>query len=115
MFKKLLLTGVFLLAAAPLFAATLHFSWTPNTESDLAGYKLHTGIASGTYTKTVDVGNVTDYVMANVEEGQTIYGALTAYDTSDNESGYSEEAHIFVPVIPTISVPEKPTVIIIYP
>ena len=40
------------------------------------------------------MGNVTSYRFDNVPLGRTYYIAVTAYDTSNNESGYSEEASI---------------------
>ncbi|MCK7504726.1 MAG: hypothetical protein MZV70_12005 [Desulfobacterales bacterium] len=36
--------------AANAFAAQATLAWDPNTESDLAGYKIHYGTASGSYT-----------------------------------------------------------------
>jgi len=52
-------------------SATLH--WQANTEPDLAGYRIYYGTSN------------------NLTEGQTYYFALTAVDTSGNESGYSKE------------------------
>ncbi len=120
MIKSLLLMLMFLLCTNSVFGASLLFKWKANKESDLAGYKIHTGIASLTYTKTVDVGNVTTYVMSDVTEGTTVFGAVSAYDTSGNESGYSKEGSATIPIIPPIDttppgVPETPTVIIIIP
>ena len=63
--------------------------WDANIESDLAGYKLYKGNESGVYNDVTDVGNVTQYTV-DVPDG-TWYFALSAYDTSDNESGYSNE------------------------
>ncbi len=65
--------------------------WDPNSEPDLAGYKLHYGLASGSYDTTVDVGDQTTYTIANLEVGATYYIAATAYNTSGLESGYSNE------------------------
>ena len=65
---------------------------------DLAGYKIHYGTASGVYTVTEDVA-LTD-TPGSPEHTLTItvplpatryYFAITAYDTSDNESDYSNE------------------------
>src|ERR1019366_330702 len=50
------------------------------------------GAASGTYTNTVDVGNVTDATISSLISGTTYYFAATAYDTSALESDYSTEA-----------------------
>jgi len=75
-------------------AASILVSWNANTEDDLAGYKVYYGTASRSYGSGLDVGNVTSYRFDNVPLGRTYYIAVTAYDTSNNESGYSEEASI---------------------
>lgn len=59
--------------------------------TDLVGYKIHYGTASGVYDHSIDVGNVTTYALAGLTKGQTYYVVATAYDTSGNESGYSNE------------------------
>ena len=105
--KKLLTILAILAIAGIAQAATINVSWNPNTEPDLAGYKLYHGTASGQYGEPVDVGNVTGHVMEiTPQHGATYYFALTAYDTSGNESGYSAEATCF---IPDGVKPEKPT------
>jgi len=42
-------------------AEQVTLAWDPNTESDLAGYKIHYGTTSRSYTSTVDVNRVTTY------------------------------------------------------
>jgi len=59
--------------------------------NDLVGYKIYYGMASGVYNHSIDVGNVNTYTLTGLAKGQTYYAAVTAYDTSDNESGYSNE------------------------
>lgn len=59
--------------------------------NDLAGYKIYLGTSSGAYTTTVDVGNSTTYSMTGLDVNKTYYYAVTAYDTSGNESNYSTE------------------------
>ena len=68
--------------------------WDRNTEDDLAGYKVYYGDSPKLYRSVVDVGNVTEYRFRSLNEGVTYYIAITAYDTSDNESGKSNEACI---------------------
>jgi hypothetical protein len=65
--------------------------WDPNSEADLAGYKLHYGLASGSYDTTIDVGNQTTYTLTDLPVGETYYIAATAYNISGMESGYSNE------------------------
>lgn len=71
-------------------AADLHITWDPNTEPDLAGYKVYYGNEHRVYGAPVDVGNVTAHIIKNLNAG-TYYIALTAYDTSGNESDLSYE------------------------
>ena len=105
--KKLFTILAILAIAGIAQAATVQVTWNPNTEPDLSGYKLYHGTASGQYGEPVDVGNVTGHVMEITPEyGATYYFALTAYDTSGNESGYSDEASCFVP---DSGAPEKHT------
>jgi len=105
--KKLFTILAILAIAGIAQAATVQVTWNPNTEPDLSGYKLYHGTASGQYGEPVDVGNVTGHVMEiTPQHGATYYFALTAYDTSGNESGYSDEATCF---IPDGVKPEKPT------
>jgi chitinase len=91
-------------------AAQVTLAWDPNTEIDLAGYKVHYGTASGSYTVHTDVHKVTTYAVTGLTAGQTYYFAATAYDASGNESGYSNPVSYAVPaanVAPAI--PATPT------
>lgn len=85
---------------------------------DLAGYKLYYGTSSGNYTMSHDVGNQTSYTLQGLENGQTYYIAVTAYDTSGNESTFSAEVvitmtpagpkeHVSTPPIPRASEASK--------
>ena len=78
------------------FAASILVSWNANSEDDLAGYKIYYGTASRSYGSGLDVGNATSYRFNDVLPGRTYYVAVTAYDTSNNESGYSQEASITI-------------------
>ena len=82
-------------------------SWTPPTTNsdgtpltDLGGYKAYAGKTSGNYTIVKDVGNVTTYTITSLPEGKW-YFAVTAYDTSGNESGYSNEVSKTIAIPPT--------------
>lgn len=93
-------TILFLFLFLPLSYAqqadTVKLAWDANTESDLAGYKLYIGTASGTYDSNIDVTNVTEYTIPNLTVGTTYFFVGTAYDTSGNESGYSNEVSYLV-------------------
>jgi hypothetical protein len=85
--------GVF---ASNALAAQATLAWDSNTESDLAGYRIHYGTVSGRYTTSIDVHNVTSYTLTGLTEGQTYYLAASAYDTSGNSSGFSNEVQYTV-------------------
>ncbi len=86
-----LLAFSLLLSPMVAYGATVDLAWDANTESDLAGYKIYYGTASGNYSHSIDVGNVTQYTLTGLDDGITYYLAATAYDVDDNESAYSEE------------------------
>lgn len=68
-------------------------SWNANTEPDLAGYKVYFGPRSGVYTGSgspTDVGNVVTYLLTISVAGQCFI-AVTAYNTTAQESGFSNE------------------------
>ena len=88
--------------------ADITASWSPNPETDLAGYLLYMGTSSGQYDMNLDVGNNVTGTFSHVADGM-YYVAVKAYDTSGNESGYSQEA---IAVIDTVS-PGDPTNVII--
>ena len=72
-------------------SAEIKLKWNPNTEVDIAGYKVHYGSAHRNYEQTLDTGITTAaYVISGLSAG-TYYVAITAYDSSGNESGYSYE------------------------
>jgi chitodextrinase len=82
-------------------AAQVSFQWNENTESDLAGYMIHYGTSSrtssGIYTFSEDVGDQTTYTLSGLEEGQTYYFALTAYNTQRMHSDFTIELSKYFP------------------
>jgi len=85
-------------------AGQANLAWDPNTDLDLAGYKVYLGNASGNYQSNLDVGNKTSAMVTNLQEGATYYFAVTAYDSSRNESEYSNEVAYTIPAACTYSV-----------
>src|SRR3989441_8812 len=100
------LTVLCSLAPALSSAAQVTLAWDPNTETDLAGYKLYYGTSSGSYPSSVDVGNLTSYTLSGLLEGRTYYFAATAYDLNVNESGFSNEVSKAIADVtpPTVSI-----------
>jgi hypothetical protein len=88
------------------YAAQVTLAWDPNTESDLAGYKIYYGNSSRKYTRSIDVKdrNAKTCTISDLIEGQTYYFASTAYNTSLLESVYSAEVSCTVNA-PTTTIP----------
>ncbi len=76
-----------LLAAAEKNSVTL--SWNPNTEPDLAGYRVHYGSTSAPFDQLAQVATNLA-VISNLTNGATYTFAVTAYTSSGAESTYSE-------------------------
>ena len=108
--KLLILAALFLLASAGFLsvnhalAGSASLTWNANTEADLAGYKIYYGTSPRTcsnpglngstmcgYTSSLNVNKVTTYNLTNLTDGQTYYFSVSAYDTANNYSAFSEE------------------------
>ncbi len=93
------------------WAAEVLVEWDPNTEADLAGYKLYYGTTSrteGSYAETVVIDNKGATNWSLTLPGDTYYFALTAYDVSGNESDFSVEVSAVVPDTRGPGKPGKP-------
>lgn len=82
---------------SPSGTATL--GWTATTTNsdgsaltNLAGYKVYYGTASGSYPRSIDVGNVTTYEVTNLPIGFTYYFVVKSYNQAGVESEPSNEA-----------------------
>ena len=68
----------------------LTLAWDPNTETDLAGYKIYFGSASGKYGTPTTIGTTNTITLYGFATGQYFF-AVTAYNTAGLESGFSNE------------------------
>jgi len=76
---------------------TVALNWTASTTSNVS-YKVYRGsISGGPYTFVSSSGTVTNYTDSNVQSGQTYYYVVTALDSSNNESVYSNQAQAVIP------------------
>jgi Fibronectin type III domain len=80
---------VLFVISSTVFAGGIQLAWDPPPDPVL-GYKLYYGTSSGNYTKNMDVGKVATYTLTGLQDGQTYYIAVTAYNDS-GESNYSNE------------------------
>lgn len=77
-------------------AGVVTLAWDPPTDEtgsalpDVAGYRLRYGTSAGTYATTVDIGTANSCTVSELAPG-TYYFTVTAYDSSGNESDYSNE------------------------
>jgi len=91
----LFLIAVFLVTfSARCFAVEIKASWSANTEEDLAGYKVY--VANSLSRSWIEAADVTgrsstcfEILDADYKAGVII--VVTAYDTSELESDYSNE------------------------
>jgi hypothetical protein len=91
----------FLLLAGPAgsLRATQSVSlvWNASPDARTTGYTLVYGNASGVYSQTNDVGNVTQATVAGLTEGSTYYFAVFAYAGISLQSVLSNEVAYQVP------------------
>ena len=94
------------------FAADITLRWDANTETDLAGYKLYykadssgspydgTGAHQGPSPVNIPLSSLSnpnnpEFTITELDAGHIYFLVITAYDTEDNESGYSNEVSTF--------------------
>lgn len=79
---------------------TVTLNWTASTSSNVTGYNVYRGtLAGGPYTKLTasPIVGIT-YTDTTVLAGLTYYYVTTAVNSSNVESGYSNQAQAVVPV-----------------
>lgn len=72
-------------------AESVTLRWKANPNSDMAGYHVYWGEQSRAYGPPMPVGNTTTCQLDGLNPGKTYFFAVTALDTSGNESGFSTE------------------------
>ena len=97
---------ILMLPVSALASGSVNLRWNANTEPDLSHYNVYCGTASRNYGNPIPVGKVTSHPVDGLQEGTTYFCALTAVDTSGNESGYSSE----VSATAVSSIPDPPPV-----
>ncbi|MDJ0889385.1 MAG: FG-GAP-like repeat-containing protein [Desulfobacterales bacterium] len=99
--------GIFLFPVCS-FAASVTLGWHANSESDIAQYNIYYGTSPRSYGNPIPTGKQTTYTVNNLVENETYYFALTALDTSGNESGFSSEISATATNISDSSPPSNP-------
>ena len=95
--RIVLMVSVMVFMASLVFGASLNLKadWTPNTETDMASYKLYRTDGTRTVIGTISHPPTFPYLFTiTVPDGSqgTITFVVTAIDTSANESGDSNVA-----------------------
>jgi hypothetical protein len=99
--RLMLLMAIFFVWGTSSYALDVTLQWDANTEGDLAGYKVYykaetsgpsydgTGAIEG--SSPIDVGDTTGITLHGLDEDVTYFFAVTAYNTDQLESGFSNE------------------------
>jgi hypothetical protein len=107
------LVGILFLALIhspmPAFGVTLpsscsvNLAWNPSPSTNIVGYDVYYGSASGNYTNSVLVGNVTANMVSGLASGSPYYFAITTVAADGQESAFSDEIN-YVPGIPAVAI-----------
>lgn len=89
--KLLVLLLLGLLFPRMVHAANVTLAWDPNTEPNVAGYKVRYGTASGVYNQVIDTGTSLTANVSGLVRGTTYYFVVTAYNSANLESAPSGE------------------------
>lgn len=90
---------ILLLCASTAFALSVNLQWDANTETDLEGYKVYTQrpmVAQG-FVQYTTVRGATKVTLANLSSSHKYYFSVTAFNTSGQESGYSNVVSVGAP------------------
>ena len=104
-----LLFLVLLQNPAPVLGVTLPGSysvilaWQSSSSSNVTGYRVYYGPASGNYTNSVLAGNVTTNTVSGLASGVTYYFTITTVAAGGQESPFSNEIS-FVPGVQTVQI-----------
>jgi hypothetical protein len=86
---------------------SVSLGWNPNG-SGTAGYYLYSGSNSGNYTSKIDVGTNTSFTVTGLQEGQTRYFTVRAYNQAGVEGNPSAEIAFIVPGVLQLVKGENP-------
>jgi hypothetical protein len=70
--------------------------WDLSDEPELMGYNIYYGKTSGQYTRRRTVPNINQYRIDGLNNNEVYYFALTAFDSLNRESDYSDEVAVII-------------------
>lgn len=79
--------------------------WNPSPSTNVTGYLLCWGLASGACTNHLDVGNLTTATVGGLEPKLTYYFTVVAYDYRGDQSPPSNEVSYSAPASPPPMIP----------
>ncbi len=82
---------------------SIFVSWSPNSEGDLAGYRVAYRFVTGDslyYQNIFDAGAATSYTITGLTTDIPIEVSVSAYDASFNESVFSQEQRVTPRTVP---------------
>ena len=97
------LAGLLLFSSYAGFGATtadLTLAWDASVDPEVAGYVLYYGTASQNYFYSTNIGSATTCTLSDLTRGTTYFFAVTAYNSSEIESTFSDEIAYQIPLFP---------------
>ena len=87
-------------------ASSVGLQWDPNTEPDIAGYKVYYGEDVSTFAGStpVNVQNQTTATISGLDPDKSYTFAVTAYNAAGEESSYSNVVNIAEQSSPTVAI-----------
>jgi len=98
-----LLAGALLLLASPALARSEALRWSEANPAAVSGFKVYWTTSSGPHNQSTDIGKPSPDAAGNfhhtitVPDADTLYVAITAYNASGQESGFSNLQARFPP------------------
>jgi hypothetical protein len=99
--RRLFVAVVLILACVPfhVFADdSVVLGWNPSTDINVVGYDIYYGGASGVYTNTLVVGNVSSVLVTGLTPGATYYFNATSRNAAGVQSAFSGETSYTAPL-----------------
>ncbi len=80
-------------------ASSVALVWEPDSDADLAGYRVYRAVNDGAWQKLADVNTIPTYTDTTVEHGKSYRYAVSAFDKAAkvNESDRSVPVEIQFP------------------
>jgi hypothetical protein len=88
-----------------VYGEQLTLVWDASPDTEVTGYRLYYGRASGAYNRFNDAGNSLRYTVTGLDAGVTYFFACTAYTGAGAESSLSNEVSYTMPGDSSVPLP----------